>query len=62
MKEFKVKITKGKVLYIVEVKHKKTGREEIDACSFFPKYMAKKLKRQIIKELKNKEYKKEYEL
>lgn len=62
MKEFKVKITKGTTCYFVQVTDKKTGRLEFDACSCFPKITARRLKRQLIQEIKNSKYKKEYEL
>lgn len=62
MKEFKVKITKGTTCYLVRVTHKETGIWEFDACNYFPKYTAKRLKRELIQQIENKKYKKEYEL
>lgn len=62
MKEFKVKITKGLTCYFVRVTDKKTGKWNFDACSYFPKFTARRLKRQLIKEIKNSKYKKEYEI
>ena len=62
MKEFKVKIAKGRTLYVVNVTHKTLGFNETDCCMYFPKHTAKKLKRRIIKRIKNEQYRKEYEL
>lgn len=59
---FEVKINKpdSGSFYVVKVKSNKTGEFKEDVALAFPKITAKRLRKEIIKERKNKKYKKEF--
>ena len=59
---FEVKVNKSDSgsSYIVKVKSNKTGEFKEDVAWIFPKLTAKRLRKEIIKERKNKDYKKQY--
>lgn len=57
---FKVEVKRYDEFYCVTVTSNKTGESVEELAYLFPKWTARKLRKQIIKNRKNKNYKKEY--